>query len=187
MINRLLFAAIAAIMAVGVMAQESNIGKDEDPLSYTYTKRPMSYTLVKESATSGYITRCGNTYMLGNQAMRGSEYSAFLQQNCRPAYIKYVYGHRTATAGWSLLGCGAGLCGLGWLLASGVTGDGLYTGVYMAYVGGLSMTASVPTLIVGYCRMHDSADMYNASCANKTAAYWSVNIHPDGVGLALNF
>lgn len=181
---------LLAALVVGfstAMAENISCGDDGTSLSYTYTKRPTSYTMVKEQSAVGYITRRGNTYILGNQVMKDLEYSAFLRQKCPAAYLQYESGHRTSVAGWSLLGCGAGLCGLGWMLASGVTGDGLYSGVYMSYLGSLSMAASVPTLIVGYCRMHSSADTYNVNCTHRTVAYWSINMHPDGVGLALNF
>lgn len=178
--------ALLAAFAWAASAQEVAQPADDTSLSFTYRKPQNTYTFVRQDSPVGLLSRSGNTYFLGNQAMKGDAYSAFLRQNCPAAYALYENGHRVSKTGWSLLGCGAAFAGVGWLLASGATGDGLYTGVYMAYLGGLSMTASVPTLIVGYCRMHDSADIYNAS-TRRTAAYWSINMHPDGVGLALNF
>ena len=48
--------------------------------------------------------------------------------------------------------------------------------------------ASVPLLVVGYHRMHSSADVYNVACATaQTKPYWTIQASDNGLGLALKF
>lgn len=58
----------------------------------------------------------------------------------------------------------------------------------MYYIGGVSVLASIPTICVGYAKMHNSVDVYNVSCtASEARPYLSVQAGQNGIGLALNF
>lgn len=136
---------------------------------------PKSVVMQPETK-SEYLYRTGNTYFYDGKQMKGGIYANFLKDNCIEAYNKYRHGHAVATAGWILLGVGVGLdVGFSWWLP------------YSGYVGLACELACIPTLIVGYTQMHRSADLFNATCGNKSQAYWSVNASQNGVGLALNF
>lgn len=59
----------------------------------------------------------------------------------------------------------------------------------LGVIGTALELASIPTLCVGYAKMHNSVDTFNAACYSrmKTKAYWSVNASGNGIGLAYNF
>ena len=150
------------------------------------------------------LMRSGNTYFLGNQVMDKKAYIRFLETNCPAAWQKANSGYKTATAGWCLLGIGAGfeLGGLIGLIAtagSTINSDYDYaeadakmhtalglTAVYC--VGAFSIVASIPTIAVGYAKMHNSVDVYNVACTTaQVRPYWSVQTSRNGIGLAYNF
>lgn len=124
-----------------------------------------------------YINRSGNSYYYGGVTMRGKTYKEFLNKNCLAAYKEYKEGESSANWGWALLGVGLGLdIGFSWWLP------------YSWAPALVCEIACIPTLIVGYNKMHKSADVYNSSCAKQQSqAYWSVNASQNGIGLALNF
>ena len=148
------------------------------------------------------LTRSGNTYFLGNQVMDKKAYIRFLETNCPAAWQKANSGYKTATAGWCLLGIGAGL-ELGGVIGviattgsiiNGTTDDGM-TAVNstlalaaLYYVGAFSIVASIPTISVGYAKMHNSVDVYNVACTTaQVRPYWSIQTSNNGIGLAYNF
>jgi hypothetical protein len=109
--------------------------------------------------------------------MRGDSYASFLSQNCTFAYNQYKKGENVAIAGWILFGVGVGLdLGFSWWLE-------------YSWIPALACEiACIPTLIVGYNKMHKSADVFNANCATKhPQAYWSFNASQNGFGIAYNF
>ena len=128
------------------------------------------------SSTPKYVSRKGNTYYFDGRSMRGNDYASFLMQNCTIAYNQYQSGHKIATAGWVLFGLGVGLdLGFSWW-------------VQYAWIPALGLEiACIPTLSVGYVKMHRSVDTFNANCPRQTTAYWSVNASKNGIGLAFNF
>lgn len=124
-----------------------------------------------------HIIRSGNSYFLGGVTMRGNTYKEFLNKNCLAAYKEYKKGENMANWGWALLGVGLGLdIGFSWWLP-------------YVWVPALACEiACIPTLIVGYNKMHKSAEIYNSSCVKQQPqAYWSVNASQNGLGLAFNF
>lgn len=149
------------------------------------------------------LTRSGNTYFYNGNAMNKKEYIEFLQPRCQSAWAKANSGYKTATAGWALLGVGVGLdlAGIiGVLACSTKTVNDAYNGTYNEsnltgvsafvacyYVGAVCEIACIPTLIVGYTKMHNSVDVYNVSCTAQARPYWSVQAGQNGIGLALNF
>lgn len=128
------------------------------------------------SETVQYVTRTGNSYYYKGRKMRGENYEYFLSENCTEAYNQYKSGHNVAIAGWVLLGVGLGMdVVFSWWAP--------YT-----WIPALALEiASIPTLSVGYVRMHRSADTFNASCTKRTTSYWSINASKNGVGIAYNF
>ncbi|GEM_PF-1156871 len=148
------------------------------------------------------LTRSGNTYFLGNQAMDKKAYIRFLETNCPAAWQKANSGYKTATAGWCLLGIGAGLeiggvigvIATAGSMVNGTTDDSM-TAVNstlglaaLYYVGAFSIVASIPTIAVGYAKMHNSVDVYNVACTTaQVRPYWSIQTSKNGVGLAYNF
>lgn len=129
-------------------------------------------------------------------------YIRFLKDNCPAAWQKANSGYKTATAGWCLLGIGAGL-ELGGVIGviattgsiiNGTTDDGM-TAVNstlalaaLYYVGAFSIVASIPTISVGYAKMHNSVDVYNVACTTaQVRPYWSIQTSNNGIGLAYNF
>ena len=123
-----------------------------------------------------YVSRNGNTYYYDGKSMRGKTYENFLQKNCTLAYNEYKNGHKVATAGWVLFGIGLGMdLGFSWWAP--------YT-----WIPALGFEiACIPTLAVGYSRMHHSADTFNGSCSKRTVSYWSINSSKNGIGIAWNF
>lgn len=136
------------------------------------------------------ITRSGNTYYYKGEAMNENSYSDFLHDNCTEAYNLFQDGSRIANAGWILFSVGVGL-DVGTLIGFLITGGNSVSAATTtcSLIGLGCEIACIPTLIVGYTKKHRSAEIYNASCANKnkSQAYWSINVSQNGVGLALNF
>ncbi len=147
------------------------------------------------------LTRSGNTYFLGNQAMDKKAYIRFLEANCPAAWQKANSGYKTATAGWCLLGIGAGL-EIGGVIGVIATAGSMVNGttdsmtavnstlglVALYYVGAVSIVASIPTIAVGYAKMHNSVDVYNVACTTaQVHPYWSIQTSKNGIGLAYNF
>lgn len=156
-------------------------------------------TTATENNTPLY--RIGQTYYYGETPMDKKAYARFLQETCPVAHNQFQQGYKTSIAGWVLFGVGLGMdvaC-TATVLAT-TKGRGRYAGtslngsarsaVYALGVIGTALElASIPTLCVGYAKMHNSVDTFNAACYSrmKTKAYWSVNASGNGIGLAYNF
>ena len=128
------------------------------------------------SNVSSYLIRSGNRYYYHDMEMRGDVYANFLKNNCTEAYGKYQNGRTIATVGWVLFGVGLGLdLGLVWISP------------YSGLIGLACEIACIPTLIVGYNRMHSSAEIFNVSCGRNSFVSLGITASQNGVGLALNF
>lgn len=132
----------------------------------------------------------------------------YAQQNCQAAYDRFAQGRKLATAGWSLLGIGVAM-NLGAYVGYGVlryksgsqaparmpaaysqsySRDPAYMAVVaLGTVGTVCEIACIPTLIVGYNKMHTAADMYNILNANEPRPYLALQSDENGLGLALHF
>ncbi|MCM1035646.1 MAG: hypothetical protein NC038_08465 [Paludibacter sp.] len=160
----------------------SSVALTDEPVSVVVVKttQPESTTTYTPAAGQ-YITRMGNKYIYNGIPMSGrvfnnSVYADFLKNNCTPAYAQFKHGATVATVGWGLFMGGILLdVGFSWWL--GGTG----------WVALTCEVASIPMLIVGYCQMHKSAEIFNMQCARNTACYWSLNSGTDGIGIAFNF
>lgn len=155
------------------------------------------------------LTCIGNTYYYGKNAMSQRQMlDWYAQQNCQAAYDQFAKGRKLAIAGWSCLGIGAALdlsVGATYLAIVGINSSKKssakaprriisYSSSEPALFTILAMgatafeIASIPLLVIGYNRMHTSADVYNVACATAQAQpYWTIQASEQGLALALNF
>ena len=165
--------------------------------------------VAQEVMQSPRLTCIGNTYYYGKNAMNQRQMlDWYAQQNCQAAYDQFAKGRKLAIAGWSCLGVGAALdltAGACYLTMVGINSSKksyaksprriisyssnepiLFTLIAMGATA--FEIASVPLLVIGYNRMHTSADVYNVACATaQTQPYWTIQASEQGLGLALNF
>jgi len=133
------------------------------------------------------LTRSGNTYYYDNLVMNKQATLEWLEtQKCPAAYEQFRYGLNLSKGGWMLMGIGLGLdlCGTIILYKTGKAIGGILTGLGAAFE-----IACIPTIAVGYSKMHQSVNVYNMSC-NKTAKvkpYWTIQASENGIGLAYKF
>lgn len=137
-----------------------------------------------------YLSRSGNTYYYGGLSMDKEVYADFLQRNCYSAYSQFHSGKQIADAGWILLSAGLGF-DLGSLIGQAIIGFNNPSTAMTSFsiIASCFEIACIPTLIVGYTKMHRSVDTFNSSCASKmtTKSYWSINASENGIGVAYNF
>ena len=150
-----------------------------DVKSYERKAAPViveTVTATQQVNNVSYLIRTGNRYHYNGVEMRGDVYANFLKNNCAEAYGKYQNGRTIATVGWVLFGVGLGLdLGLVWISP------------YSGLIGLACEIACIPTLIVGYNRMHSSAEIFNVSCGRNSFVSLGVTASQNGFGLALNF
>lgn len=167
-----------------------------------------------EVAAQGTQLVCdGNTYYYGaNEVMNQKQMlDWYARHNCQAAYDQFAKGQKLAKAGWVCLGIGAAL-DLGSLVSGIVYLADRYDGTAFTPSSGSSgryqwpddpaftacvalglcalpfEIACIPTLVVGYHKMHSSVDIYNVEC--KTASvrpYWTLQASSNGIGLAMKF
>ena len=184
----LTFMCTIALMLSAQFAAAQEIKMSDDGLSCTYTKADPNAASAVTVATNEPVYRAGNTYILGKQTMDKYQYAAYLRNTCPAAYAKFHTGYTLSSVGWGLLAGGLAL-----ELSSAIMwwySPNSYYGHYAAvnnFVGGLGHTltvASVPLLIIGYCKQHNSVGVYNSSIGQP---YFSLNASQDGVGIAFHF
>ena len=156
-------------------------------VAYSPEHEPVqSVVIVKSTETSSanaspYVMRSGNNYyynglMMSGRVFNNGAYSNFLRQNCLPAYEKFRHGTVVAAVGWGLF--------IGGLIVDvGFT----WWAPYATIVSLPCEIASIPMLIVGYCQMHKSAEIFNMTSSRRQSCYWSINSTTNGIGLAFNF
>ena len=176
--KNLLIILSAAMIAVNVMAQEQ-----------------------PQAAAKGAQLVCsGNTYYYGTQEVMNKRQMLdwYARHNCQEAYNQFAKGRNLAKAGWTCLGLGlaldvAGVVSAGMFLALSASEQ---TANHPAYISMICLSvgaaaleiACIPTLIVGYHKMHHSVDVYNVRCATaKVQPYWAIQASSNGLGLAMKF
>lgn len=144
--------------------------------------------VIENTNTSISLIRSGNTYLYGDLVMNNNSLEDWLEeQNCPAAYHQFKAGRITANAGWAFMIVGLMMDLSGTIIA--VKAPRTNAGYILVGIGGAFELACIPTLIVGYSKMHSSADIYNVSCSKTTAIrpYWAVQASSNGIGLAYHF
>ena len=153
------------------------------------SKNTSSQQETSSSANKMQLTRSDNTYYYGNQVMNKHETLEWLStQNCPAAYEQFRSGMRTANAGWALMATGLMADLVGTLILT--RGKNVPTAGYILVgIGGALEIACIPTIAVGYSKMHQTVNVYNVSCRTtaQVKTYWSLQASNNGVGLAYNF
>jgi hypothetical protein len=126
-----------------------------------------------------YILRKGNKYSYKGVNMTSSGYAQFLKENDPELHKTFCKAHNISMTGWVVFGLGALCCTIPIWNREGAITD--------IVVGTLTMAAGGVTLVVGYNRMHNTVDAYNAKLNNTSSVSWSVIASQNGIGLALNF
>lgn len=141
------------------------------------------------SSPSTMLTRVGNTYYYNDAVMNKQATLEWLYtQNCPAAYAQFQYGRNLAVGGWLMMALGLGLDfgGIVMYLAS----ESLRGGARLSMIiGGALEIACIPTIAVGYSKMHQTVNVYNVSCRNiaEVKPYWSLQASNNGLGIAYNF
>ena len=193
---------IAAMTAVATMAQDAQT-----------TAAPEQSTTAPAEQVAPHVRRvilerAGNTYYYGDLKMRRrAMLDWYAQRNCKVAYDQFRSGYKLANAGWWCLGIGLAcdVAGIGCAIAGGVTAGQnassssssdlknippiYYAGVGLVWAGSILEITSIPCLIVGYVRMHESVNTYNAeqTYARNPQPYFAIQSGNSGLGLALHF
>ena len=176
----------------------------------------MTANLMAEDVVSNTRLVCiDNTFYYGKQVINKDQIlNWYAQQNCQAAYNQYKKGQKMATAGWICLGIGgaldigAGICYGVYAVNSKQSNNNsskapfrantyssntnsnpaLTAAVFLSVGAAAFEIACVPLLVVGYHKMHNSADIYNVVNATAQAnPYWTFQASQDGLGLALKF
>jgi hypothetical protein len=142
---------------------------------------------------------------VNGMALNEQDYLALAQKNCMPAYQQYMSGVRLRKTGKILLCAGGGALALGTaLFVTGVcvttygsndynkdaVGVSLITaGSVIGVAGSVSMLGSIPLYVIGKNKKRNSFNTYNKAIATQQAqtASLQLNVHTNGLGLALNF
>ena len=134
------------------------------------------------------LTRSGNTYYYDNLVMNKQATLEWLEtQECYSAASQFNSGYKIANTGWVLMATGLVL-DLGGFILLGLRGPAR-AGTIMSVAGSLLEIACIPTIAVGYSKMHQSVNVYNVTC-NKTTIvkpYWTLQASENGIGLAYKF
>ena len=141
------------------------------------------------SSSSSMLTRVGNTYYYNDAVMNKQATLEWLStQDCPTAYSQFLSGMKTASAGWALMGVGLGLDLIGTIITLRAKGATAVGGVLIG-IGGALEIACIPTIAVGYSKMHQTVNVYNVSCRNiaEVKPYWSLQASNNGLGIAYNF
>ncbi|HCS87644.1 MAG TPA: hypothetical protein DIW30_04310 [Bacteroidales bacterium] len=155
------------------------------------------------------VYRTGNTYVHDGQVMNKRQYLDFLSaSDNKDAYGCFRNGYRVANVGWGLFGGGliVGGVGLGLVCAGVIQGANndnndfstslgtavsasfmIVWGTVFSIAGGMLEIAAIPTISVGYARMHKSVDVYNIPSQPQTYVSLGLSTSTDGIGLALHF
>ena len=135
------------------------------------------------------IERQGNRYTVDGITYNTSASfrNNYLKFNNPELFNQYNKGYKLAAGGWGLLSAGVALTTVSAVMMSP---NGEVSQLFLVWtigvsVGALATCASIPMLGVGYHRMHQAVDSYNAK--QKPLSYWSFEIHTNGVGFAYHF
>lgn len=172
--KKLFILLAACMMAASMMAQEQQV---------VYVQSPQ-------------LVRSGNTYYYGSHEVMNKRQMLdwYAQHNCQAAYDEFAKGYKTAKAGWALLGIGLGL-DVGSIVSSVLYITNPTNLTYRNVTLGLALgalafeIACIPTIAVGYSKMHSSVDVYNVTCSSTAHVRpsWTLQASSNGLGLAMKF
>lgn len=149
--------------------------------------------------TSIMLLRYGNKYYYDRYAlnMNKKETLAWLEsQNCSAAYKQFRSGYITSNVGWGMIASGFALeiIGAACYRTKLVREDNVYhtytypEGPALITIGSIVTIASIPTIAVGYSKMHKAVHTYNAcNIMGQTRPYWTIQASNNGLGIAYNF
>lgn len=202
--KRLLFLLAGLLMIEGIQAQEAQSLVQAEEVAKSTAETPVARRII--------LQRARKTYFYGNEIMQRKEMlNWYAQHNCRAAYEQFRSGYKLVNAGWWCLGAGL-FCtatGIGCTIAGSVitasnskassssssssthTLSPLYfVGVGVIFAGGILETASIPCLLLGYVRMHQSVNTFNtyqSVYSRNPQPYWAIQSSRAGLGLAFHF
>ena len=140
------------------------------------------------------LARAGDTYYVGNEEMSITQTLQWLKaQDCKVAYDLFRVGFHTSIVGWGLMGAGLIIEAAGVLyMTTSVerrSAQGLVRGYLLYGLGGALEIAAIPTIAVGYHKMHQTPNVYNTFCYRTADArpYWTIQASGNGIGLAYKF
>lgn len=131
---------------------------------------------------SAFVVRYGNTYIAENMTMNKKAFMGFLQSRDAVNYNYFRSAYRLSNVGWGLFGGGLAVSVVGAFFGQ--------VGAVVSSVGGLANTAGIVCLGVGYARMHNTVNNYNAIRAygqQKPAVNVTLQSSTDGIGFAIRF
>jgi hypothetical protein len=138
------------------------------------------------------VSRKGNRYIVDDREMGQLDFLNWLsEQQCWSAYNQFKKGRNLAVGGWITMGCGfAEILGMTLLSKRMQRSNKSTIQIGMTVFGGCLIVASIPTIAVGYKKMHNAVTIYNVECGKKTMSsrpYWGVQLSENGIGIAYNF
>ncbi len=145
-----------------------------------------AYVANSQYQSGSLITKSGKTYFYNGKNMSETEYVAFVQNNCYEAWQSYQNGKKLVKNGWTFFGVGLGCfvvsIPLMWAPYS------LYYDPILWGAGAGFLISSVVCLPIGYARVNNSHEIFNAQCARKTAKLeFGIQSSQNGIGLAMKF
>lgn len=145
-----------------------------------------SYQANSQLQPGSLITRSGKTYFYNGKGMSEAEYMAFVQNNCYEAWQSHQSGKKLVKNGWAFFGVGLGCIVLSIPLA--FAPYSLYYDPILWGAGAGFLISSAVCLPIGYSRVNNSHEIYNAQCARKTASLeFGIQTSQNGIGLAMKF
>lgn len=154
-----------------------------------FTNKNVSKPEKSNQNRSVILTRDGNTYYYGNRVMDKKATLEWLKtQHCHAAYEQFDRGLYLSNVGWFMMGVGLGVDLVGNILLF-VNTQSKTIGSVLICIGSAFEIACIPTIAVGYSKMHQTVNVYNVSCGStaQIKPYWSVQASNNGIGLAYHF
>ena len=152
------------------------------------------------------IVRKGEVYFVDGTPNNSTAFNAYLKNTNPELFAQYNKGYQIAMSGWGLFAVGVPAIPISVMMMMANQDNGGYpfdpvkdaqyrqarerwgigwcVGLSLA---GAAAAASIPLLAVGYHKMHKSVDTYSAAQVSAPQTYWTMEIKPDGIGLACHF
>ena len=159
------------------------------------------------AANGQEIVRSGNHYLVGDENYATSTaFRGYLQNTNHELFAQYNQGYNLAMSGWGLLAFGTAVTPVstfmlfmnqdrtyynhetGKINVAQAPPEAWFGGwLTCVILGAGAFCASFPLLGVGYHRMHTVVDEYSVRQTGGVSAYWTINMKPDGIGIACHF